>query len=69
MRLLIILLAQLARGSPSSRCTPIEHSCSLESDGVVFHVKARRVHMNHFIYELLQSIFILSICQLGLVDF
>merc|ERR1711990_1151508 len=40
MRLLIIFLVQLARGSPRSRCIPIEHSCSLEADGIVFHVKA-----------------------------
>ena len=45
MRLLIILLVQLARGSPRSRCVPIEHACSLEADGIVFHVKAKSVHL------------------------
>ena len=40
MRLSIILLVQLVAGNPRSRCTPIEHSCALEADGVVFHVKA-----------------------------
>ena len=41
MRVLVLFLLQLARGSPRSRCTPIEHSCSLEADGIVFHVKAK----------------------------
>ena len=44
MRFTIIVLLQLATANPRSRCVPLEHSCALEADGIVFHVKVDSAH-------------------------
>ena len=40
----IIVLAQMTMANPRSRCVPLEHSCALEADGIVFHVKVDSAH-------------------------